>query len=106
MLDNFESRSEISIGFSSMDFSSFTGSGSFMWIASAMAFMHILCAVVTSDALRAAWICLMLSSVLWIVLSRVPFLLRYKIHNDIYHLALIASTFFRYTTVRTGLWER
>ena len=84
----------------------FTGTGTFMWVASAMAFMHILCAVITQDALRAAWICLMASSLLWIVLSRVPFLQRRKFHNDIYHLALIASTYLLYTTVSTGLWKR
>ncbi len=84
----------------------FTGTGKFLWIAAAMAFMHILCAVITQDILRAAWICLMASSILWIILSRVPFLLRHKFHNDIYHLALIASTYFLYTTVSTGLWER
>lgn len=79
--------------------------GNFFWIAGAMAFMHILCAVITEDVLRAAWICLMLSSLLWIALSRVPFMLRHKFHNDVYHLALIASTYLLYTTVSTGLWK-
>ena len=84
----------------------FTGTGSFLWIAAAMAFMHILCASVTHDMLRVSWICLMASSILWIALSRVPFLLRHKFHNDIYHLTLIASTYLLYTTVPTGLWTR
>ncbi len=83
----------------------YTGSGDFILIALTMAFIHILCAVVTEDILRFAWICLLFSSLLWILLSRVPFLLRRKFHNDIYHLALIASTYLLYITIPTGLWE-
>ncbi len=83
----------------------FTGTGAFFWIALAMAFMHILCAFITEDILRIAWICLLLSSLLWILLSHVPFLLRHKFHNDVYHLALIASTYLLYSTISTGLWE-
>lgn len=83
----------------------FTSTGEFYLIAGAMAIVHILCAAATEGILRTAWVCLLLSSLLWIVLSRVPYLLRYKYHNDIYHLALIASTYLLYRTISTGLWE-
>lgn len=79
--------------------------GNFRFIALALSLIHLLCAVMTRDRLRLAWLILFGCNVLWILLSRVRFLTRFKFHNDIYHLALIGATFFLYTTIPTGLWQ-
>jgi len=84
---------------------SLRGPGYFGYLALATVIVYLLAAVFTRSDLRLAWICVVISSALWIVLARVPFLLKYKFHNDIYHFALIASTYYLYTTVGSGLWE-
>lgn len=84
----------------------FTSTGDYYLIAIAMAFMHLLCAFITTENLRIAWLCLLACNILWIFLSKIPFLLRHKFHNDIYHLTLIASTYLLYTTISAGLWQR
>lgn len=83
----------------------FNSGGNFRFIALALSLIHLLCAFVTEDRLRLAWLVLFGCNLLWILLSRIRFLTRHKFHNDIYHLALIAATYFLYTTVPTGLWQ-
>ena len=82
----------------------YTTRGSFGYIAIAVAGALLVCALLTNGTLRLAWLGLFGANLLWIALARVEFLKRHKLHNDIYHLALIAGTFFLYDTVRTGLW--
>ena len=78
--------------------------GSFASIAIAVAGALLWCAVITTGTVRLAWLALFGANVLWIGLARVKFLADRKLHNDIYHIALIAGTFFLYKTVRSGLW--
>lgn len=85
-------------------YSMFTGPGYFFYIAAASVLVYLLCVVFTTGPLRLAWIMIVISSVAWIVLAKVPYLLRTKLHNDIYHLALIVSTYYLYSTIETGLW--
>ena len=95
----------ITVGFAAAFlYSMFTGPGYFFYIAAASVLVYLLCALFTKGDLRIAWIMIVLSSVAWIVLAKVPYLLRTKLHNDIYHLALIVSTYYLYATVKTGLW--
>ncbi len=83
----------------------FTSRGNFTWMAAALVIVYLLCAVLSTGILRIAWICTLLSNVLWIVLSRVTFLREYKLHNDIYHFALIGSSYFLYSTIESGMWQ-
>ncbi len=86
-------------------YSLFFGPGYFVYIATASVLVYLLAAVFTRGTLRLAWVLIVLSSLAWILLERVPYLLRNKFHNDIYHLALIGSTYVLYATVATGLWD-
>ena len=78
--------------------------GHFLWIALAMAIVYVLCAVVTTGLLRLGWICTLLSQILWIGLERVPYLEQRKLHNDIYHFALIGSSYLLFKSIATGVW--
>lgn len=83
----------------------FNSGGKFYLIASAFTLVHCACTIVTRDKLSLAWFYLLMSNLLWIVFSKVPFLLKNKFHNDIYHFMLIGSTYYLYSTIETGLWE-
>jgi hypothetical protein len=82
----------------------FTGSGDFVLLAIAMVAVNLLCVLVTDGALRVAWSCIAASNILWIALERVRWLRERRFHNDIYHFALIASTWLLYDSVPTGSW--
>ncbi len=82
----------------------FVRTGTFFLIAIALASVYTLCAIFTQGLLQIAWICMILSHVLWLGLERVPWLEQRKLHNDIYHLALIASSFILYKSIAEGLW--
>lgn len=86
-------------------YSMFTGPGYFYYIAGASVAVYLLAALFTRGGLRLAWLMIVGSSLAWILLEKVPFLLRHKFHNDIYHIALIISTYYLYATVSTGLWQ-
>jgi hypothetical protein len=83
----------------------FTGTGSFYFIAAALAIVYTLCAALTTGVLQLAWVLLIFSQLLWMGLERVPWLEERKLHNDIYHLALIGSSFVLYKSIATGLWS-
>ncbi len=83
----------------------FTGTGSFGLLALALIVVLLMCAVLTQGELRLAWSCMVASNILWIALERVSWLRERKLHNDIYHFALIASTWLLYDSVATGLWD-
>lgn len=83
----------------------FNSGGKFYLIASAFTIVHSLCAIVTRGQLSLAWFYLLMSNLLWIVFSKVPYLHKHKFHNDIYHFMLIASTYYLYSTIETGLWK-
>lgn len=78
--------------------------GNFSYLALAMVGIYALCAAISKAQLRVAWIFLVLSNALWMGLARVKWLREYKLHNDVYHLALIASSYYLYSTVSLGLW--
>ncbi|MCL1128019.1 hypothetical protein [Shewanella surugensis] len=65
----------------------------------------IICIYTSIGILRFAWICLLLSNVVWILLEKIPFLRKKQWHNDIYHLLLIGSTYLLYDSVTLGLWN-
>ncbi len=79
--------------------------GHFVWIALAMTLIYLLCSVLTTGLLQLGWVCTLLSQVIWIGLERVPWLEERKLHNDIYHFALIGSTYLLFKSIETGLWE-
>jgi len=83
----------------------FTATGHFYLVALALIIEYLICALLTQGRLRIAWLCILFSNVLWIVLSKSKFLLKNKFHNDIYHFALIGSSYLLYSTVDTGLWQ-
>lgn len=64
----------------------------------------IICISTTVGLLRIAWICLLLSNVAWILLEKISYLKERQLHNDIYHLLLIGSTYLLYYSVTLGLW--
>lgn len=74
-------------------------------IAFSLIFVYLLAAFVTCGLLRIGFILVVASNVLWVVLARVPYLRRHAYHNDLYHLALIVSTFVLYRAVALGLWQ-
>lgn len=80
--------------------------GSFLYIALAMIGIYVLCALLSEKELRIAWCLAVVSNVLWILLEKVTFLNKHKLHNDIYHLALICSSYYLYTTIEMGLWGK
>lgn len=79
--------------------------GHFFWVAMAMTLIYLLCTFLTSGMLQLGWICTLISQVLWIGLERVPYLEKHKYHNDIYHFALIGSTYLLFKSIESGLWE-
>lgn len=79
--------------------------GKFYLIAIAFTIVHSICTIVTRGQLSLAWFYLLMSNFLWIVFSKIPYLHKHKYHNDIYHLMLIASTYYLYSTIETGLWN-
>ncbi|MCR9145378.1 MAG: hypothetical protein NXI24_24280 [bacterium] len=79
--------------------------GHFVWIALAMTLIYLLCTFLTTGMLQLGWICTLISQILWIGLERVPYLEERKYHNDIYHFALIGSTYLLFKSIETGLWE-
>lgn len=83
----------------------FSDTGHFVWIALAMTLVYVLCAVLTQGLLMIGWICTLLSQIIWIGLERVPYLEERKYHNDIYHFALIGSTYLLFKSISTGLWS-
>ena len=83
----------------------FSSTGHFVWIALAMTLVYLLCTVLTRGLLQIAWICTLLSQVLWIALERVPWLESRKLHNDIYHLALIGSSYLLYKSIAASPWQ-
>lgn len=83
----------------------FTGTGTFALLAIAMVVVNLMCLWVTDGSLRLAWACITASNILWIGLERVRWLRERRFHNDIYHFALIASTWLLYDSVPTGLWQ-
>ncbi|MBL8018440.1 MAG: hypothetical protein JNM27_02130 [Leptospirales bacterium] len=78
--------------------------GKFGYIALALVGIYGLCAAVSKAELRIAWIFLIASNALWMLLERVEWLRTRKLHNDIYHFALIGSSYYLYSTVPMGLW--
>ncbi len=74
-------------------------------LAFALIFVYLLTAFYTCGLLRVGFLMVVASNVLWIGLARIPYLHRNAYHNDIYHLALIASTYVLYSTVSMGLWQ-
>lgn len=74
-------------------------------LAGAFILSYLLAALVTCGALRVGFLLIVFSNVLWIALSKVSYLETKKYHNDIYHVALIGSTYWLYTTIPLGLWE-
>lgn len=83
----------------------FNSGGKFYLIAAAFTIVHSLCAIVTRGQLSLAWFYLLMSNLLWIVFSKIPYLHKHKYHNDIYHFMLIASTYYLYSTIESGLWK-
>ncbi len=83
----------------------FNSGGKFYLIAAAFTIVHSLCAIVTKGQLSLAWFYLLMSNLLWIVFSKIPFLHKNKYHNDIYHFMLIGSTYYLYSTIESGLWK-
>jgi hypothetical protein len=79
--------------------------GNFGYVALAMAGIYGLCGALSRAELRIAWFLLLASNVLWMLLVKIDFLRRYKFHNDIYHLALIGSSYYLYSTIDLGLWR-
>lgn len=79
--------------------------GKFYLIAAAFTIVHSLCAVMTRGQLSLAWFYLLMSNLLWIVFSKIPYLHKRKYHNDIYHFMLIGSTYYLYSTIESGLWK-
>lgn len=79
--------------------------GNFGYVALAMAGIYGLCGVLSRAELRIAWFMLLASNVLWILLVKIDFLRRYKFHNDLYHFALIGSSYYLYSTIDLGLWR-
>lgn len=78
--------------------------GNFGYMALAMAGIYGLCAALSRAELRVAWLLLLASNVLWMLLVKIDFLRRHKFHNDIYHFALIGSSYYLYSTIDLGLW--
>jgi len=74
-------------------------------IALSLFFVYLLAAFYTCGLLRVGFFLVVASNLLWILLARVPFLYERAYHNDIYHLALIVSTFVLYHSVSLGLWQ-
>jgi len=74
-------------------------------IAFSLFFVYLLAAFYTCGLLRVGFFLVVASNLLWILLARVPFLYERAYHNDIYHLALIISTFVLYHSVSLGLWQ-
>jgi hypothetical protein len=83
----------------------FNSGGKFYLIAAAFTIVHSLCAIVTRGQLSLAWFYLLMSNLLWIVFSKIPYLHKRKYHNDIYHFMLIGSTYYLYSTIESGLWK-
>ncbi|HMV43550.1 MAG TPA: hypothetical protein PK079_15460 [Leptospiraceae bacterium] len=83
----------------------FNSGGKFYLIASAFTLVHGACAIVTREKLSLAWFFLLMSNLLWIVFSKIPYLHKHKYHNDIYHFMLIGSTYYLYSTIESGLWK-
>ncbi len=82
----------------------YTMGGWFGYIAVAVAGALLVCGILTTGVVRLAWLALFASNLAWIALSKVEFLRSRKLHNDVYHIALIAGTYYLYDTIRTGLW--
>jgi len=78
--------------------------GNFGFIALAMIGIYGLCAVISKAQLRIAWTLLIVCNGIWILLAKIEWLNKRKLHNDIYHLVLICSTYYLYNTVHLGLW--
>ena len=74
-------------------------------IALSLLFVYLLAAIFTCGLLRIGFILVVASNLIWILLARVPYLYERAYHNDIYHLALIVSTFVLYHSVSLGLWQ-
>jgi hypothetical protein len=74
-------------------------------IALTLFFVYLLAAIYTCGLLRIGFILIVVSNIIWMILARVPFLYKNAYHNDIYHLALIVSTFVLYHSVSLGLWQ-
>ena len=83
----------------------FNSGGKFYLIAAAFTIVHSLCAVMTRGQLSLAWFYLLMSNLLWIVFSKIPYLHKRKYQNDIYHFMLIGSTYYLYSTIESGLWK-
>lgn len=67
--------------------------------------VYLLAALSTCGLLRLGFLLVVASNVLWVVLSYVPYLRSHAYHNDLYHLALIGSTFVLFRSIEVGLWE-
>jgi hypothetical protein len=76
----------------------------YMYIAGAAAFVYLMVAALTCGELRIGFILIVASNIAWILLEKVPYLFERRYHNDIYHVALIISTFVLYHSIATGLW--
>lgn len=74
-------------------------------LALALIVVYLMAAFFTCGLLRIGFLLVVASNVLWIMLARVPYLYRHAYHNDLYHLALIVSTFVLYRSVSLGLWQ-
>ena len=77
----------------------------FAYIAGAVSVVYLVVAVFTCGDLRLGLILTVLSNIAWIILVKVPYLFERGYHNDIYHIALIVSTYVLYDSVSTGLWQ-
>ena len=79
--------------------------GNFAFVALAMVIEYGLCAALTTGPVRFAWVCLIASNALWVALKQVKALSERKLHNDIYHLLLIGSSYLLYDSITSGLWK-
>lgn len=84
----------------------FTSTGHFYLIATALIVEYSICALLSESYLRVAWLCILFSNVLWIIFSKIHFLRKHHFHNDLYHFALIGSSYLLYLTIDTGLWQK
>lgn len=74
-------------------------------IAFTFIFVPCVAAFFTCGLLQIGYLLIVASNVLWIALSRIPFLFRNAYHNDVYHLALIVSTYVLFRAFELGVWK-
>ncbi len=77
----------------------------FAYIAGATAVVYLLVALFTCGALQLGLVLIVASNVAWVLMKRVPYLYDNSYHNDIYHIALIVSTYVLFDSVSLGLWQ-